>query len=204
MAEAAEQTESMEDILQSIRRIIANEPDSTASAAADDAEEAFELTEIVSEEPAPEPEPETAPAPQMAAAEPAPKSSPVPLLKDDHQEPIKVTTPRVQEVMMDDEPSMPATAPQQVMQEEAAPEDDDTESLLTHEAAEASAHALKNLVNSIPKPKVDSPLMRSGSTLEDLVVESLKPQLSEWLNENLPTIVQNLVEKEIRKILPRD
>ena len=77
-------------------------------------------------------------------------------------------------------------------------------SLITNNVAETSAHALKNLVNSIPKPKVETMLMRSGSTLEDLVVESLKPELSEWLNKNLPTLVQSLVEKEIRKLIPRD
>ena len=179
---APEQSESMEDILHSIRRIIANEPEAAGDLPAlelDD--EPLELTEVVAEpeEPfiparaeIPEPVmsmPEPTPPPAPVVAAPAPPPPPPP--------PV-VVSPVVEKIRED--------------------------SLLTGAVAEASAHALKNLVDSIPKPKIDSPALRSGSTLEDLVVESLRPELSQWLNHNLPILVQSLVEKEIRKLLPRD
>ena len=37
--------------------------------------------------------------------------------------------------------------------------------------------------------------------IEELVKESLKPELKKWLNKNLPIIVRQLVEKEIKKII---
>ncbi|XVN42727.1 MAG: DUF2497 domain-containing protein [Candidatus Rickettsia vulgarisii] len=39
-------------------------------------------------------------------------------------------------------------------------------------------------------------------TIEDLVVEIIKPQLSGWLDKNLPELVKELVEKEIQKLMP--
>lgn len=187
-----QQTESMEDILHSIRRIIANEPEATAGGAEEEPleltdaveEEALELTEVV-------PEPVAAAAPPPP---PAPKPEPTPV------EPVITapTPPPAAPVV----PLPPAPAPFVVAPPLHVPPQ--SESLLAPNVAEASAHALKNLVDSIPKPKIDSPMMRSGSTLEDLVVESLKPELSQWLNHNLPVLVQGLVEKEIRKLLPRE
>lgn len=44
----------------------------------------------------------------------------------------------------------------------------------------------------------------SDLTLESLVVDLLKPQLSQWLNENLPLIVTEIVNKEIKKLIPKD
>ncbi|MCC8399515.1 MAG: DUF2497 domain-containing protein [Rickettsia endosymbiont of Culicoides impunctatus] len=41
-------------------------------------------------------------------------------------------------------------------------------------------------------------------TLEDLIVEMIRPQLSQWLDKNLPLLVKQLVEKEIQKLLPND
>ncbi|WP_425363258.1 DUF2497 domain-containing protein [Candidatus Tisiphia endosymbiont of Hybos culiciformis] len=41
-------------------------------------------------------------------------------------------------------------------------------------------------------------------TLEELIVEMIRPQLSQWLDKNLPLLVRQLVEKEIQKLLPND
>ncbi|MCC8397802.1 MAG: DUF2497 domain-containing protein [Rickettsia endosymbiont of Labidopullus appendiculatus] len=43
-----------------------------------------------------------------------------------------------------------------------------------------------------------------GKTLEELVVEMIRPQLSQWLDKNLPLLVKQLVEKEIQKLLPNE
>lgn len=39
-----------------------------------------------------------------------------------------------------------------------------------------------------------------GVTIEALIREMLKPMLKEWLDENLPSVVERLVEKEIERI----
>ncbi|WP_417904858.1 DUF2497 domain-containing protein [Candidatus Tisiphia endosymbiont of Micropterix aruncella] len=41
-------------------------------------------------------------------------------------------------------------------------------------------------------------------TLENLIIEMLRPQLSQWLDKNLPLLVKQLVEKEIQKLIPND
>jgi len=48
-----------------------------------------------------------------------------------------------------------------------------------------------------------SPALRSGITVEDLVVEALRPMLKEWLDGNLPALVRSLVEREIRRLHPQ-
>jgi cell pole-organizing protein PopZ len=45
---------------------------------------------------------------------------------------------------------------------------------------------------------------QSDKTVEELVVEIIKPELSKWLNVNLPRIVRELVAKEISHINPRN
>lgn len=41
-------------------------------------------------------------------------------------------------------------------------------------------------------------------TIEELVAVMIKPLLKEWLNTNLPILVKNLVEKEIKRLIPDD
>ncbi|WP_341757039.1 MULTISPECIES: DUF2497 domain-containing protein [unclassified Candidatus Tisiphia] len=43
-----------------------------------------------------------------------------------------------------------------------------------------------------------------GKTLEELIIAMIRPQLSQWLDKNLPLLVKQLVEKEIQKLLPND
>jgi cell pole-organizing protein PopZ len=76
--------------------------------------------------------------------------------------------------------------------------------LLAEDAAEQSTDALKSLVRSIPRRRTESPAMRPDTTLEELVIEAIKPYLAEWLNRNLADIVKQLVAKEIKKLIPKD
>ena len=76
--------------------------------------------------------------------------------------------------------------------------------LLEEKAAEETSLALRELVHSIPRRKHESPGLRADTTLEALVIETIKPYLAEWLNENLADIVKQLVSKEIKKLLPDD
>jgi hypothetical protein len=40
----------------------------------------------------------------------------------------------------------------------------------------------------------------AGRTLEDVVRELLRPMLKDWLDENLPTIVEAAVAQEVDRI----
>ena len=43
-------------------------------------------------------------------------------------------------------------------------------------------------------------LTSNARTLEDLVREMLRPLLKNWLDDNLPTIVERLVRAEIERV----
>ena len=79
--------------------------------------------------------------------------------------------------------------------------------LVSNETAKATTAALKSLAEQAPKeepkpaaPRTPSASFRAGHTVEDLVVEALKPMLREWLDANLPGMVENIVQREIKKL----
>jgi cell pole-organizing protein PopZ len=53
---------------------------------------------------------------------------------------------------------------------------------------------------SEPAPSYDSLVGESGATVEAMVREMLRPMLKEWLDANLPTIVETQVRKEVERI----
>lgn len=75
--------------------------------------------------------------------------------------------------------------------------------LISKATAKATAETLKSFAKSVSKP-IDQLNFRSGETIEDLVKELIKPYIKTWLDENLPIIVKHLVEKEIQKLIPKD
>jgi cell pole-organizing protein PopZ len=91
--------------------------------------------------------------------------------------------------------------------EQSSPASQGTNSLLSEETAAASTKALNDLLQAAATTKAsqdtpNTPPFRSGHTLEDLVIELLKPQLSLWLDRHLPALIEQLVAKEIQKLLP--
>jgi uncharacterized protein len=93
----------------------------------------------------------------------------------------------------------------------AKPTDDilqDIDNLISNEVVAAASNSLNNLKQmQQPQPmqpaaKMPSPSLslRSGVTIEDLVIEALKPELRDWLNNNLTSIVERMVATEIKKI----
>lgn len=205
MPEAATQagsSESMEDILQSIKRIIEDDSDAEAKAApvSTAKSDVLDLTQVVGDDGSvadialpPEPK-QAAPAPTqdiiqsidtMVASE---KSSDTQVSKP--AEPIAVKPPEAPA-----EKTVRTPAKPKVMED----------GLVSDQAAQAAAAALKPIVESAhrnePMPHIPSPGMRSGATVEDLIMESLRPMLKAWLDEHLPTIVQKIVEKEVKRIV---
>ena len=65
--------------------------------------------------------------------------------------------------------------------------------LVSASAASAAASAFGQLSAAIGMP-------RSDRTLEDVVRELLRPLLQQWLDDNLPKIVQETVQAEVERI----
>ncbi|HWK41052.1 MAG TPA: DUF2497 domain-containing protein [Croceibacterium sp.] len=74
------------------------------------------------------------------------------------------------------------------------------ESLTTASAAQSMRESLAALA-MIAEPGVPPQIVRSGETsLEGMTRELLRPMLAEWLDRNLPEIVERLVKAEIARI----
>lgn len=71
------------------------------------------------------------------------------------------------------------------------------EPLLSSEATEAASSAFGELANTLLSRNNDA------RTLEELVQEMLRPMLKAWLNENLPPLVERLVREEIERVTRR-
>jgi len=182
-----QQEPSMEEILASIRRIISEDgkPEGAAPKAAPAARaeagkaDVLELTEVVEEDGSVVSlsRNETEMDPEEAAALEA--------------EPEAMADPEPEEAPA--LPARPAVPP--------APRDDDA--LVSAAAAAAAAGALAGLNNASNRTNAGPVLGATGRTVEDLVVEALRPMLREWLDANLPKLTERLVKREIVRIARR-
>jgi cell pole-organizing protein PopZ len=182
---------SIEEILASIRRIISDEgeegakpEDGSAPAAADDAapaaadDDVLELTDRV-EEPGPAPEEPAGfdePFAPVAAAEPPPA-------EDD----TETTIPA---------PVMAALAARPVVFRE-----DEPMSLVSDDTAATATTIFSKLASTQGDAMGRLPV--GVNSLDDIVKELLRPMLREWLDSNLPPLVERLVERELQKIARR-
>lgn len=187
-AEQAQREPTMEEILASIRRIISEE-DRPAETGGDvlDLQPPPAPAPAVEAKAAPQPDPVRQPPP-AAFEEPAP--APSRALEDDldfveSEDEIEV---EYEEPAPPQQPA-PKAAP-------AAPKAEwrpmDQETLTSEPVASQTAGALSKLMGSM--------LVSSGATLDDVVRELLKPMLKQWLDANLPQIVEAEVAKEIDRI----
>jgi hypothetical protein len=71
------------------------------------------------------------------------------------------------------------------------------EVLVSGKAAKASKAALAALANVSIDPRA------SENTLDGLVREMLRPMLKEWLDANLPDLVERVVAREVARIIGR-
>jgi len=82
---------------------------------------------------------------------------------------------------------------------EQAPPADLGPPLMDEDSAETSRHSLEQLSSvaaTVPPPPAVNPL-------EEMVREMLRPILKEWLDENLPNVVNEHVKREISRITGR-
>jgi cell pole-organizing protein PopZ len=63
--------------------------------------------------------------------------------------------------------------------------------LLSREATAAVGSAFNTLTETVKKHE---------PTLEDVVRETLRPVLKSWLDENLPRVVERMVQSEIERV----
>jgi len=208
MAEqAAENEPSMEEILSSIRRII-NEDDAPAET------EAEAQAEPEPAAPAPEAEPETADQSAIddifGDAGDADDTGDVLELTDRIDEPEGGTDPIVGDddlmiVDRDDdldivavEEPEPASAPEpEPAMDLDSVEADIEDALMSEPAATAAMGAFHSLADTIRISEEE------GRTLEGVVRALLRPMLKEWLDTNLPGIVDEKVQAEIDRVARR-
>ena len=205
MTQAAKTQEpSMEEILASIRRIIAD--DEPKPAAKPEPKVPEPPPAVAKAAPPPPPPPKPAPAPAMKqddidamlagldeAPEPAPppKAAPIPPADDVLELTEAMQAPSsfrkidgAQDVVFDEpapraaEPPRPAPPP--------------PEAILSPATAAAVDSAFNALAQTV--------LVQNAKTLEDLVKEMLRPMLQHWLDNNLPTLVERLVRQEIERV----
>ena len=186
----------MEEILASIRRIIADDGDVTAA----------QIAEVRQASQAEMPEAPRAAEPAyddvMAAfetADPAARASPQPegsaLPRSELD--IEVADVLFSEPSAVPPPSSPAAAPAASSATDplaAAPFEPSAplEPLISSEATATVGQAFNVLSHTV--------LSRNARTLEDLVKDMLKPMLKVWLDDNLPPLVERLVRSEIERV----
>jgi uncharacterized protein len=75
------------------------------------------------------------------------------------------------------------------------------QNLVEPEAAAAAATSVGSLVRTLMERSTQ--VRSGGPTIEDIVREEIRPLLKEWLNANLPTLVERLVRAEIERVVGR-
>lgn len=147
-------------------------------------DDVLELTEPLEMEPEPEVEPK--PKPEL---EPEIESAPV--YVPEQPEPAVFETAH-QPVEPEDDIAFEESA----MTTPASDQTQNSSSLLSSDAEKAASAAFGALASSM----LTSP---DGRTLEDIVSDMLRPMLKEWLDQNLPSVVEDLVREEIARVARR-
>lgn len=138
----------------------------------------IELEDMLAELP-PEPEPEPEPVPVAAAPPPPPPPPPA-------SEPLSTDILELtQQMIAQPPPDIGAGAP-----------------ILSAPAQMTSTDALQELAKALLSRR-DIAVGSRDMTLEGLIREILRPLLREWLDQNLPYLIERLVKKEIDHMVNR-
>src|SRR5712672_2007916 len=213
---AKAQEPSMEEILASIRRIIADD---------DAAKTPAKAAEPPKPAPAPAPARAAAPAARPAAAAPPPRPAPPPpaiSAQDDIDSMFAMPEPKqngaaaradildLTEAM--EAPEAPVLRRIDALPDvvEAPPPEPEEPPTVGEARRQFQQHtgADRNLLSSSTTAAVDSAfnslaqtvLVQNSRTLDDLVREMLRPMLKAWLDDNLPNMVERLVRAEIERV----
>ncbi|MDG5494403.1 DUF2497 domain-containing protein [Niveispirillum sp. BGYR6] len=81
------------------------------------------------------------------------------------------------------------------------------EGLISDQAADAASRAfasgLAGFRRGGPSIHGEGPVGRSDTTVEQIVYDLVRPMIREWLDDNLPTMVERLVKREIERVVRR-
>jgi uncharacterized protein len=220
------QEPSMEEILASIRRIIADD-EAKPAAAKPEAAVAPPPKPVMKDIPpsaiAPPPKPASvAPRPAPAPPPPAPAPAPANNSQDDIDAmlaSLDAATPEAEirpaphvfeltdEMALPDPPPPPAASFAKI---EPADDIEFSESRNRQSAPEPSydsppqqpmlSRTTVSAVESAFNSLANTVLSNNARTLEDLVKEMLRPMLKSWLDDNLPGLVERIVKAEIERV----
>ena len=223
------QEPSMEEILASIRRIIA---DDEAKPAAVKPEAAAPPKPVMKDIPpsAIAPPPRPAPAPKPAPAPPPPAPAPAASNSQDDIDamlasldaatpeaeirPAPQPEPEPDVFELTDEMALPDPAPPKESFNRIEPEDDIE---FSESRGRQPVHEAPPFENAAPQQPIlsrstvsavesafnslaNTVLSNNARTLEDLVKEMLRPMLKSWLDDNLPGLVERIVKAEIERV----
>ena len=83
-----------------------------------------------------------------------------------------------------------------------------TDELVSSDVAKATSKSINHLADTIAEHQAakdavpEMPLgPGSAKSLEDIVRELMRPMLKDWLDENLPGVVERVVRKEVQKLV---
>lgn len=190
MTDQTAQEPTMEEILASIRRIISEDdaPAETAAAPAPAPSPALSVVE-------PEPEP--------AYQTPAAVEDDVLELTDRYEAPpsetigdLDVSTPYTPEP----EPFPAAFSSPEPVVDTYRAEPDNADSLVGDAASASAASAFAGLTAALKRPEPEVSGGGTGPTIDELARALLRPMLKDWLDANLPGIVEAAVRKEVERI----
>jgi cell pole-organizing protein PopZ len=201
----------MEEILASIRRIIADDEAGKPDEAGRPASEPASARSGSNEQPASGPRPVQAAQPEPSAASDSDIETMLAEFDQEDDDPESEGSGDVLELTeaMESpppqaanfrtiEPSADVMFAETPNRERAAPaapyahHAEEPPRLMSEDATSAVSSAFNSLAHTV--------LMQNARTLDDLVREMLRPMLKNWLDENLPTIVERLVRAEIDRV----
>ena len=178
----------MDDILASIRRIL--EEDELAIVPMP--------TALADQQRAPGETVEAKPAPELAVA--APRVAAVAEVTAFSPEPVAAAEPEAEPLALTQEMMVSATnsPTAQVTALNVQP----PSTLLSPTTSAATAASVGELIRAVSADRGAS-VSRSGTTIEDIVREEMRPMIKDWLDNHLPGMVERLVRVEIERVVNR-
>jgi cell pole-organizing protein PopZ len=182
-----DQEPSIEEILASIRQIISDD---------DDKEGVAEEPVVQAPPPAPPPPPPPKPKePEPVIEEPEEEEEEDVLeLTESMAEPLPIEEGEVS-IDLQEMPEEAPPVPVEVEME--SPKNIGMSDILTETARAATISSMAKLAGNMPITRHRD---YGNITLEDLVREMLHPMLKDWLSDNLPPMVERMVQKELEKL----
>ncbi len=185
---AENQDPSMEEILSSIRRILTDEEE-------------------------PNVEKEEKPEPKSEIAEEEKQNISDPIVNEVE---VKVEEkPQAEEVKPEEKEEIVETPVENVVEKEYKPDNsetvldlskamqvDDKETMVSKKTETETVKQVSNLVKTVVEQR-SAAIGEGNATIENIVRELLKPMIKEWLDANLPYVVEKVVKKEVERVIEK-